>query len=297
MAALALELPHLNLHAGWLHGLLVVAVAVVASAILTMQRSLAPDITRLAIAVAVLALVLFVPAGVIDPLAIALAALAGVALLRGRVKTASATLDLGVSRRAGAAALVLFALAFVALGMWSASGSPGGGLANTLFRVGALVFGGGHVVLPLLQTQVAQAGIVDSQTVLAGYASAQAMPGPLFTIASYVGASAYGRSLGWSGALLGTVAIFAPSFFLIPGVAPFYRMLGESSGFRAALAGANAGVVGLLAAAFVTPIVPSAIHTWVDALVAVAAFAALYFAKAPAWAIVIASALIGALVL
>ncbi len=153
------------------------------------------------------------PLPIVAPLAIAVAALVGLSLLRAR-QLAEPKLDLHVSRRSGILALVLFGLALLVLGVWSTSGSHLAILANTLFRIGSLVFGGGHVVLPLLQTQAVAAGIVDSPTILAGYAAAQAMPGPLFTISSYIGASAWHSSLGVIGALVGTLAIFAPSFFL-----------------------------------------------------------------------------------
>jgi chromate transporter len=293
MTVAALALPGLDVHAGWLHGMLLVAAAVVASAIVTMRATLAPDGWRIGIALAVFAFMLLAPWGAAAPLAIAGAALLGLGLLRGRIAAPAASLDLAVPRAVAVVTLAVFAFGFLALALWAATGSHAGMLANTLYRVGSLVFGGGHVVLPLLETEVARAGIVPSQTVLAGYATAQAMPGPLFTIASYVGASAYDRSLGWGGALLGTVAIFAPSFFLLAGIAPFYRRLSSSARFRAALAGANAGVVGLLAAAFVTPIWRNAVHTWVDGLVVALAFDALHFAKQPAWAIVLLGAVAG----
>jgi len=292
MTLFALAVPHADVGAGWLHGLLLVAVAVVAAALVAMRRSLAPDPARCVLAIAVLALVLFVPLPIVAPLAIGAAALAGLALPGAR-EFAQPRLELHVSQRAGILALVLFACTFVALGLWAASAAHAAILANTLFRIGSLVFGGGHVVLPLLQTQAVAAGIVDAPTILAGYAAAQAMPGPLFTIASYTGASAWHSSLGVSGALLGTLAIFAPSFFLLAGVAPFYRRLSRSRHFRMALAGANAGVVGLLAAAFVEPIFSNTVRTPLDGIAALAAFIAIQYAKVPAWAMVILGALFG----
>ncbi len=292
MTLFALAVPHAGVRAGWLHGLLLVAVAVVASALVALRRSLAPDLARSLLAVAVLLLMLVVPFPNVAPLAIAAAALVGL-VLPGAHQHAQPQLDLHVSRRTGIVSLVLFALAFVALGIWSASGSHIAVLANTLFRIGSLVFGGGHVVLPLLQTQAVAAGIVDSPTILAGYAAAQAMPGPLFTIASYVGASAWHSSLGVIGALIGTLAIFTPSFFLLAGIAPFYRQLAASAHFRAALAGANAGVVGLLAAAFVSPIFSGTVRTPLDGIAALVAFAAIQYAKFPTWSLVILAALFG----
>lgn len=296
MAAIALLLPHAtNLQGGALHGLLLVATAVVASAIVTMRATLAPDLRRIIVLFAAFFLVLLVPLPAIGPLAIGLAALAGALWLHGRIPTTQPQLDLGISRRAGFVVLGLFACVLVGCALAArTSGSHPIVLFSLLFRVGSLVFGGGHVVLPLLQSQVAASGLTDAQTVLTGYAAAQAMPGPLFTIASYVGASAYSGSLGAWGALLGTVAIFAPSFFLLPGVAPFYGTLARGQRFRAALAGANASVIGLLAAAFVTPIWTNAVHGLADVVVATIAFALLQVARVPSWAVVLAGALTGA---
>jgi len=292
MTMFALILPRANAGAGWLHGLLLAAVAIVAGALATLRSALAPDLARSLLAVAVLALVLALPYPLVTPLAIGGAAFAGM-LLRGSVAPAQTTLDLHVSKRAGIIALAMLALSFAALALWASGGAPLAVLTNTLFRVGALVFGGGHVVLPLLQTQVAGAGIVGDRSVLEGYALAQAVPGPLFTIASYVGASAWGSTLGVRGAAVATIAIFAPSFFLLAGVAPFYRQLVANARFRAALAGANAGVVGLLAAAFVNPIFATSVRSPLDFAAAFAAFAAMQYAKVPAWVMVILAALFG----
>ncbi len=293
MTAFALALPRANPHAGWLHGLLLVATAVVASAIATMRSSLAPDLLRVALAVAIAALVWLVPIPVITPIAIAAAAIFGAVVLYGRVKTSQPKLDLHVGTRTGIAAWVALALAFVVLGVWAASGSDAGIVTAALFRIGSLVFGGGHVVLPLLESQMAATGIVRSSSILAGYAAAQAMPGPLFSISSYVGASAFRGSLGLPGAVLGTIAIFAPSFFLLTGIAPFYRRLAGNERFRAALAGANAGVIGLLAAAFVNPIFASAVRTWMDGIVALVAFVIIHYVRVPAWIVVILGAIAG----
>ena len=294
MATIAVALPHGSTTTGWLHGLLLVATAVVASALVTMRAALAPDWRRMLIALAVFALVLLAPGPVIAPVGIGAAALAGFVALHGRVKTDDPKLDLKISRRAGAAVLLLFIAALLAAALIArATQAPAAILFDTLFRVGSLVFGGGHVVLPLLQSQVASAGIVDQGTILAGYAAAQAMPGPLFTISSYVGRAAYDGTLGAAGALIGTLAIFSPSFFLLPGVAPFYRALASNDRFRSALAGANAGVVGLLGAAFVTPIWTTAVHTVVDGVAVFIAFLALYVCRVPPWVVVLAGAGVG----
>ncbi|MGB6985805.1 MAG: chromate efflux transporter [Candidatus Aquilonibacter sp.] len=292
MTVFARALPHASVNAGWLHGLLLIAVAVVAAALVSMRNTLAPDLARSLLASAVLVVILLAPPHpIVTPLVIAAAAIVGL-FLRG-ARTAEPRLDLHLSRNAGIAALAMLAVAFVALGIWATTGAHFAILSNTLFRIGSLVFGGGHVVLPLLQTQAVAAGIVDSRTILAGYATAQAMPGPLFSIASYVGASAWNGSLGIAGAIVGTIAIFAPSFFLLAGIAPFYRQLASNERFRSALAGANAGVVGLLAAAFVTPIFVTSVRTPLDGAAALVAFAAIQYAKVPTWVMVILGALFG----
>ena len=282
--------------AGWLHALLLVATGVVASAIVTMRSSLAPDTLRLSIAIAVLALVLVWRSPAAAPLSILFSAAIGAFWLHGQIAATPPKLDLGVSRRSGAVILVLFICTLIALEIAARlTRSHPIVLFDLLFRVGSLVFGGGHVVLPLLQTQAAAAGIVTSRAILEGYAAAQAMPGPLFTISSFVGAASYSGSLGICGALLATIAIFAPSFALLGGVAPFYRALAESERFRAALAGANAGVTGLLAGAFVDPIWTSAIHNVLDVCFAGATFFAVHVLKVPAWIVVVAAALAGVL--
>lgn len=293
MAAFALALPVSNPNAGWLHGLLLVATAVVASAIATMRVSLAPDPIRIALALAVMALVILWKLPVVTPIAIALCACFGAFVLFGRVKTAEPKLDLHVKRSMGVTALAAFALLFVVLGLWAATGSHLGTLADALFRIGSLVFGGGHVVLALLQSQMAQTGIISQSSILAGYAAAQAIPGPLFTISSFAGASAFGGSLGIGGSVVATVAIFAPSFLLLTGIAPFYRSLASNERFRAALAGANAGVIGLLAAAFVHPIFTSAVRDWADGVFALLAFIAIHYVRVPAWILVILGAAAG----
>lgn len=294
MALAALAFGRLPMQAAITHGLLLVAVAVVASAVLTMRASLAPDPARVALALGALLVVLVLPFSLAMPLAIALSALAGAVLLHGRITTAQPSLDLGISRRAGIAILGVFTILLIVLHVAALTTSqPILVLVDTLARVGSLVFGGGHIVLPLLQSQVATAGIVDQHAVLTGYSAAQAMPGPLFTIASYVGAAAFGGALGVRGALAGTVAIFAPSFFLLAGVAPFYRTLAHSERFRAALAGANAGVVGILASAFINPIVSSTVHSIGDTVFALVAFVALYWIKIPSWLLVLLGGLAG----
>jgi chromate transporter len=262
MAAIAMAGPRL-LPAGPIHALLLVATAVVATAVVTMRTTLAPDATRLAFALATFALVLTLQEPAIGPLTIAAGAIAGSLLLRERIAAGAPKLDLPVSPRAGIAVMLAFVVALFGLDIAArATHAPAWMLADTLFRVGSLVFGGGHVVLPLLQSQLSASGMLSNDALLTGYAAGQAMPGPLFTISSFVGASAFGGMLGWRGALLGTVAIFAPSFFLLAG-------------------------------ALVTPIATAAIHSWIDGVIATVAFVALYFGRAPAWPLVLVAATAG----
>lgn len=286
MAAFAFVPSHAAAGAGWLHGLLLVAVAVVAQAVAIMARVLAPDAARLVLAFGTLAIVLAAPYAATAPLAIGACALAGM-LLRSAKHTAAEPLPLPVTRTGAIAAMATFLVLLAGLGIAAQlTHSREALLAARFYDVGSLVFGGGHVVLPLLQSQVVSAGIASPKSLIAGYAAAQAVPGPLFTLSSYIGTIAFNASLGIRGAVIATVAIFLPSFFLIAGVSPFYASLAANERFARALAGANAAVVGLLASAFVTPIWTNAIHSYLDVAFAAAAFAALSLFRAPAWLVV-----------
>lgn len=293
MTAFAFVAPRGFSHAGWLHALLVVAVAVVLQAILAMRSALITGPVQLLFAFVTLAAMLRAPYSATPPLAIAICAALGALLIRARAKEVE-PLELGVSRRAAMAALGVFtALLFVLPLCARIFQSKAISLAARLYDVGSLVFGGGHVVLPMLQSQVVAHGIANPQQIIAGYAAAQAVPGPLFTLSSYVGAIAYAGSLGIAGAAIATVAIFLPSFFLIAGVAPFYAMLSANRRFSSAIAGANGSVVGLLAAAFVSPIWTNAMHTAGDGVFAALAFAALVLLRWPPGIVVALAALAG----
>jgi chromate transporter len=206
-------------------------------------------------------------------------------------------LPIAVSRRLAAALLVLFAVLLIALPIllriW-----PNQALALTdaFFRAGALVFGGGHVVLPLLQAEVVPSGWLTNETFLAGYGAAQAVPGPLFTFAAFLGASMNTAPSGWIGGLLCLVAIFIPSFLLVAGALPFWEQLRRSVRTQAALAGVNAAVVGLLLAALYQPVWTSAIFRPEDFGLALLAFVALMFWKLPPWLVVLATGLAGWLI-
>ncbi|HZZ65328.1 MAG TPA: chromate efflux transporter [Candidatus Baltobacteraceae bacterium] len=297
MTAFGLYSPHMRTSQGWLHGLLVVAVAIVAQAVVTMRRALISNLAQLLLAMATCAAMLLLRSAATAPLAIVVCAAAGLGLASPRIASQEA-LPVRVSRTAAMIAALLFAGIFAALAVcarvWH---DPLVTLASRLYAVGSLVFGGGHVVLPLLQSTIVNSGMASAQRMIAGYAAVQAMPGPLFTLSSYVGSMVYNGSLGVAGAVVATLAIFLPSFFLLAAVIPFYVQLARNRRFVSALAGANAGVVGLLAAAFVSPVWTNAIHTWADALFAAAAFALLALVRVPPWIVVICGATAGALLL
>jgi chromate transporter len=282
--------------AGWLHGLKVVAVAVVALAVWAMARSLAPDRERASIAILAATGALLWPTGLGQVTIIAVAALLGWRLFQGDGTPASTRTRVPVGRRLGACMLVLFFVLLVALPIGrQLTGSPPLAVFDSFFRAGSLVFGGGHVVLPLLQAEVVPPGWVTNEEFVAGYGAAQAVPGPLFTFAAYLGAVMGPRPNGVGGAALALVAIFLPSFLLIVGTLPFWDTLRARADFQGALRGVNAAVVGLLLAALYQPVWTSAIRGPRDLALAMVAFGLLAFWRAPAWLVVVLSAAGGAL--
>jgi chromate transporter len=283
--------------AGWLHGLKVAAVAVVAFAVWGMARALAPDRERATIAILSAISALLWPTGLGQVAIIGAAALVGLRLLPGAAAPATAQRRLPVGRRLGATMLVVFFGLLVALPIArQLVGSHALALFESFFRAGSLVFGGGHVVLPLLQAEVVPPGWVTAEQFVAGYGAAQAVPGPLFTFAAYLGAVMGPRPNGLAGAAVALVAVFLPSFLLIGGALPFWDALRARPGFQAALRGINAGVVGLLLAALYQPVWTSAIRGPADMGLAFAAFGLLALWKAPAWLVVMFAAGGGALV-
>jgi chromate transporter len=279
---------------GWLQGLKVAAVAVVAVAVLGMMRTLAPDRERATIAVTAAIAMLAVPSALAQVLVIVLGGLAGALLLPAEEPPAGAALPLAVSRRTGAVLLALFFVLLIGLPLLAATiPAQGIKLFDAFYRAGSLVFGGGHVVLPLLQAAVVPQGWVSNDAFLAGYGAAQAVPGPLFTFAAYLGAVMSLPPNGWLGALICLVAIFLPSFLLVLGVLPFWEDLRRRSGARAALAGVNAAVVGLLIAALYDPVWTVGITSAADFALAAAAFLLLFVWQTPPWLVVLLSALAG----
>lgn len=282
--------------AGLLHGLKVVAVAVVVQAVWGMARTLCTDVPRVTIMAIAACFVLLVPSAWGQVGVIAAAGIAGLLLFRPRQAEHHDLLPIAVGRRAGLAWITLFFILLLGLPVL-ANLVPSQFLAVTdaFFRAGSLVFGGGHVVLPLLQAEVVPPGWVSNESFLAGYGAAQAVPGPLFTFAAFLGASMSQPPTGWLGAMVCLVAIFLPSFLLVVGALPYWERLRRSTRTRAALAGVNAGVVGLLLAALYNPVWTSAIHRSQDFGLALLALVALMFWKLPPWGVIIGSGVAGGL--
>jgi chromate transporter len=283
------------LGSGWLHGLKVAAVAVVAQAVLSMMRSLAPDRERATLAVVAAALVLAVPSAWGQIGAILLGGLAGVTVLRTSAPTDHVAMPHAVSRTAAITAIVLFFAILLGLPLvLAAFPSHSVRLFEAFYRAGSLVFGGGHVVLPLLQASVVPPGWVSNDAFLAGYGAAQAVPGPLFTFSAYLGAVMGPEPNGWLGASLCLVAMFLPSFLLVIGPLPFWDDLRRQDWARSALRGVNAAVVGLLLAALYNPVWTAGITGPYDFALAVAAFLLLFMWQVPPWLVVVLSAIGGA---
>ncbi|APR39599.1 chromate efflux transporter [Paraburkholderia sp. SOS3] len=297
--------PHLSggLGDGLVHGLKLVAVAVVAQAVWDMARRLCPDRRRAAIALCAMAVIGVLTGNVYAQLiAIVVGALLGLALCRAATpssSSSSAALDrsrheqpapdarLRISRAAGVIALLMFCVLLLVLPAFSRShDSQALKLFDAFYRSGALVFGGGHVVLPLLQQQTVATGWVASNDFLAGYGAAQAVPGPLFTFAAYLGWMSTLQPHLWTGALIATVAIFLPGMLLVIAALPWWQSLRARPAVAALLAGVNAAVVGLLAMALYSPVWTSAVHTPIDFAVAALGFVLLVRWNAPPLAIV-----------
>lgn len=286
--------------AGWLLGLQAAAAAVVAQAVLGMARTLTPDRRRATIAAAAAIVVLLVPGPGPQVAVMAACGVAGVLWL-GRVigpveEVAGTEIAVRLPRWVAVSALVAFAALLVAAPV-AASGTGAVRLFGVFAQAGSLVFGGGHVVLPLLESQTVATHLVDHADFLAGYGAAQAVPGPLFTFAAYLGAVADGSPSGLVGATVALVAIFLPAALLVVGALPFWHVLRALPWARRVLAGVNAGVVGLLAAALWDPVITEGVRSAPALALAVAAFTALTRWSAPPWAVVIGAGLLGAVVL
>ncbi len=280
---------------GLLHGLKLVAVAVVAQAIWGMTRTLTPDRARAAIALAAVAIVVFFAGSFAQIAAIVLGACAGLWLCRGDIVPVSGHLDFPVTRLGGGIALILFAvLLLIPPVVTTATNFRGLALFDAFYRSGALVFGGGHVVLPLLQAQVVAPGWVSNETFLAGYGLAQAVPGPLFTFAAYLGAVMGQPPNGLAGAAIALAALLLPGMLLVYGMLPFWDALRTRAAAQAAMRGTNAAVVGILGSALYDPVWTSAVLTPRDFALALAGFLLLTVWKLPPWIVVALLAAAGA---
>ncbi|MDQ8733564.1 chromate transporter [Paenibacillus sp. LHD-38] len=274
-------------NAGWIHGLKIVAVAIVAHAILGMGQKLTPDRERVTIAVIAAAITLFWQSAFCQILIIAAAGLVGLWLYRKKEEEGTPGLPINISRSFAIFCLALFFILLIALPVLRQWGDIEWlAMFDSFYRSGSLVFGGGHVVLPLLEREVVTAGWVGEADFLAGYGAAQAVPGPLFTFASYLGTMAGGLL----GAFVATAAIFLPAFLLVAGALPFWNGLRNNPKIKGALVGINAAVVGILLAALYDPLWTTAILEPSDFALALILFIMLVFWKLPPWLIVITGA-------
>lgn len=271
-----------------IHGLKLVAVAIVAQAVFGMARTLTPDAVRAALAVAALALAVLIGGAIGQIGAILGGALAGLWLCRDSARAPVGRLNFGVSHGAALVCLALFAALLIGLPILrAASASPDIALFDAVYRSGALVFGGGHVVLPLLRAEVVPPGWITDSAFLAGYGAAQAVPGPLFSFAAYLGTAIRPGSSG-VGAAIALVGVFLPGALILIAALPFWNSLRTQPSAQAALRGANAAVVGILAAALYDPVWTSAVMVPRDFLIVAAGFVALVAWKCPPWIVVVA---------
>lgn len=281
--------------AAWVHGLELAAAAVVATAVIGMGRTLARGPARIALAAAAAAAALLVPGSAGQAGTILVAGTIGALVFRQSVPDVPLTLRFPIGRRTALGAAIAFVTLLVALPLLARSGASHAlDLTSAFYRAGALVFGGGHVVLPLLDDAVVGTGWVSQQAFLAGYGVTQAVPGPLFTFSAYLGAIGEPSPNGVAGAAIALVAIFLPSFLLLGVVLPLWSAMRERALVQAAVAGVGAAVVGLLAAALWDPVLRTAVDGAADAVFAVVLFALLRFA--PAWLVVVVAAVAGEIV-
>ena len=282
---------------GVLHGLKLVAVAVVAQAIWAMAQSLCNSVSKALIMLLSAAIVLWQPGAIVQPLLILAAAVAGVMLLRHQPAAASTALtSKPVSQRLALSCGLLFLILLIGLPVAAQLyPQPALQLVDIFYRTGALVFGGGHVVLPLLQAELVPTALVDADQFMAGYAAAQAVPGPLFSFAAFAGAVAQTGSSPLQGGILALLAIFLPSFLILSAVLPYWQRVSQQPTVRSAIAGVGAAVTGLLLATLYQPLASSSILTPLDAAFALLAFIALQYFRLAPWLLVLTGAIAGAL--
>jgi chromate transporter len=281
-----------SFESGWIQGLKMVAVAVVAQALLGMGKSLAPDRPRITVAMIAASATLLIPTAWGQIMIIILAGLFGVFFYKNDAVPESVDMPLSFGRKTGIAAWILFFGLLILLPLFRPFVQAASYLIFDIFyRVGSIVFGGGHVVLPMLEREVVPAGWMSSEAFIAGYGAAQAVPGPLFTLSGYLG-QIMG---GFSGAAIAVVAMFLPSFLLVMGTLPFWAVIRTKPRVQAALKGINAAVVGILLAALYDPVFTSAVHDSIDFVIVLISFTLLVFYKLSPWIVVIITAILGAL--
>lgn len=279
---------------GLIHGLKLVAVAIVAQAIWGMAKNLTPDRPRAAIALIAILIAVLAPTALGQILAIVFGAIAGLWFCRSDTQQHHGQLGFNIPKSVGLVCLALFfSLLFGLPVLAGLAGVQPLNMIDAFYRSGALVFGGGHVVLPLLENEVVRTGWVSASDFLAGYGATQAVPGPLFTFAAYLGFVMTPEPNGLIGAMVSLAVIFVPGFLLLVGTIPFWNALRHQPWAQAGLRGTNAAVVGILGAAFYNPVWTSAILSPVDFSIAVIGFFALVMWKSPPWLIVIAVTAIG----
>lgn len=286
-------------HSQWIspdviHGLKVVAVAVVAQAVWGMAKNLCPDVARITMMTIAACLMLVFPSFIWGQIAVIIAAgIFGAFFFAPKQVAEHESLPIQMSHHVGLIWIALFfGLLFALPVLQDLYPSQALAMTSAFYRAGSLVFGGGHVVLPLLQAEVVPNGWVSNETFLAGYGATQAMPGPLFTFAAFLGASVTNSPTGWVGGMICLLAIFAPSFLLVAGTLPFWETLRRNVRVQAALMGVNAAVVGILLSALYQPVWTSAILKPSDFCLGLIAFVALMYWKVAPWIVVVATGLL-----
>ncbi|KQL41321.1 ChrA protein [Bacillus sp. FJAT-25509] len=277
-------------NSGWIHGLKLVAVPIVAQAILGMVKNLTPDLKRKALALFALIVTLIWQTAFSQIVVILISSIVGYFLYQDNDNSDKTTLTTNISKKFSVFCLVIFFILLAILPLIN-SLTPSKWIAifDSFYRAGSMVFGGGHVVLPLLEREFVPTGWLSKETFLAGYGVTQAVPGPLFTFAAYLGTV----MLGWRGGLIATIAIFLPAFLLILGTLPFWSSMRRSSKLRRALLGVNAAVVGILISAFCNPIWVSSVFSIFDFVIVAILFSLLVIMKLPPLVIVLVGAISG----
>ncbi|MEH7347355.1 chromate transporter [Gottfriedia acidiceleris] len=277
-------------NSGWIHGLKLVAVPIVAQAILGMVKNLTPDLKRKLLALFALIVTLKWQTAFSQIVVILIASIAIYFLYQDNDNSDKTTLTTNISKKFSVFCLVIFFILLAILPLInSLTSSKWIAIFDSFYRAGSMVFGGGHVVLPLLEREFVPTGWLNKETFLAGYGVTQAVPGPLFTFAAYLGTV----MMGWRGGLIATIAIFLPAFLLILGTLPFWSSMRRSSKLRRALLGVNAAVVGILISAFFNPIWISSVFSIFDFVIVAILFSLLVIMKLPPWVIVLVGAISG----